>query len=425
MIAARRSEVAPALAALVVRTSEGVPLFVEEVLRSLDSPGAAWRTGVPLPAGVRGLIQERLASLDGESRRALEIASAIGRSFTLGLVSVLAPGADVHELVERAVTADLVERHAPGRYLFSHALIRESLYRDIAGGPRARLHAAILEAFEAQQAEATLPERAHHALRAAPVIGVQRAVACALEAAAVATRAHAHEDAADLLQRALAVLDMAPADAALRAEVVALLDQARGREETALVAPAPRAAASKAPEQVPALALSCEGDLWTVRLGPAVVRLKDSRGLQMLAQLVERPDEEIHTLTLSAAAEREGPRHGDSGEVLDREAISAYRERIAEVEEEQREAEAWNDAARVERARSELELLRAELSRAVGLGDRPRRAGADAERARVNCQRRIRDAMRRIAEQDALCGRHLLRAVRTGTFCVYRPAQAQ
>jgi hypothetical protein len=78
--------------------------------------------------------------------------------------------------------------------------------------------------------------------------------------------------------------------------------------------------------------------------------------------------------------------------------------------------------ARVESARSEAEFLRAELSRAVGLGGRSRKSGADTERARVNCQRRIRDAMKRIGEQDAGMGKHLLLSVKTGTFCVYEPS---
>jgi hypothetical protein len=39
----------------------------------------------------------------------------------------------------------------------------------------------------------------------------------------------------------------------------------------------------------------------------------------------------------------------------------------------------------------------------------------------VNVQRRLRDAVRRIAQQDPELGRHLERSVRTGTFCRYEP----
>jgi hypothetical protein len=57
----------------------------------------------------------------------------------------------------------------------------------------------------------------------------------------------------------------------------------------------------------------------------------------------------------------------------------------------------------------------------VGLGGRSRRSGSDAERARVNVQRRLRDALRRIAELNPEIGRHLEDSVRTGTFCQYSP----
>jgi hypothetical protein len=39
----------------------------------------------------------------------------------------------------------------------------------------------------------------------------------------------------------------------------------------------------------------------------------------------------------------------------------------------------------------------------------------------VNVQRRLKDAIRRIAEHDAALGRDLDATVRTETYCVYRP----
>ena len=47
---------------------------------------------------------------------------------------------------------------------------------------------------------------------------------------------------------------------------------------------------------------------------------------------------------------------------------------------------------------------------------------AIAERARVNVQRRLKDAIRRIGELDPQLGEYLGWTVRTGTFCSYRPA---
>ena len=89
------------------------------------------------------------------------------------------------------------------------------------------------------------------------------------------------------------------------------------------------------------------------------------------------------------------------------------------------EAEAWNDPARLARARAESDALRTELARAVGLGGRVRRAGAAAERARINVQRRIADAIHRIQERDAALGQHLSRAIRTGAYLSYLAERAR
>ena len=80
-----------------------------------------------------------------------------------------------------------------------------------------------------------------------------------------------------------------------------------------------------------------------------------------------------------------------------------------------------NDPARAARARAEREALADELARGVGLGGRERVAGAAAERARVNVQRRLKDALDRIAAADPALGKHLARSIKTGTFCSYEP----
>jgi hypothetical protein len=420
LVAASASSVPAPVVDLIFHTSEGVPLFVEEILRTLGSPDGAWRTGAPIPAGVRAAIRDRLVRLEEHTRRELELASVVGATFTLALVGVVSasPADQVHAHVERAVEAAVLERLAPGRYAFTHGLLREALYRDIAGGRRARLHAVIFEALSQGRVEAPIATHAHHALRAAPVIGVGRAVKVAMAAAAAASAVHAFEDAHDILARALAVTDVAPTDGALRQELAAALEEARRRVGT--VATGDPTVAAPAARCTSRIEMTAEGDVWVVRFGPDVVRVKDSRGVQMLSRLIARPGDEVHALDLGApaGAERAG---GDAGEVLDRQAIVAYRERIQDAEEELREAEAWSDAGRVERCRAELEVLRSEIARAVGLGGRSRRAGSDAERARINVQRRLREAVERVAALHADAGTHLRRSIRTGAFCSYVP----
>jgi len=178
----------------------------------------------------------------------------------------------------------------------------------------------------------------------------------------------------------------------------------------------------------PALvALTLEGEFWTVTSADGKTsRLKDSLGMQYLARLVAAPGREIHVLDL-VGQQRVGDDGatavdaGDAGELLDADAKADYRRRVDDLREALAEAEGWGDGARAGRLRAELELLTAELARAVGLGGRARRAGSAAERARSAVQRRIKNALARIGEADPGLEAALTRAIRTGTFCVFRP----
>jgi len=174
------------------------------------------------------------------------------------------------------------------------------------------------------------------------------------------------------------------------------------------------------------LTMTAEGDVWVLSYGGRVLRLRASRGLAMLARLVAEPGREIHVLDLggggsAGAGEAPGIDTGDAGPLLDAQARASYRDRYQDLEQEIAEAEADNDPARAAKARAERELLADELARGVGLGGRERRAGAASERARVNVQRRLKDALDRVTAADPDLGRHLSRSVRTGTFCVYEP----
>ncbi len=209
--------------------------------------------------------------------------------------------------------------------------------------------------------------------------------------------------------------------------------------------PPPRngAESAAAPEGMPAeqgssgptATLRLEGEIWTVT-GTETVRLKDRKGLQYLATLLERPDVEVHAIDLvngpvDAQARGRGADTsngelavsdgGDAGALLDPEAKAAYRERVVELREDLEEAERFHDVERASRLREELDFIGAELARAVGLGGRDRRASSAAERARVNVTRAIRGAVKAIAEHDGRLGHHLERSVRTGVFCAYQP----
>jgi len=215
-----------------------------------------------------------------------------------------------------------------------------------------------------------------------------------------------------LLEEALAI--------ARRIEMPGLEEDCRlalaGTERPALSTPDAREPAQPRAGRVEARR---DGDTWIVTWGGPPCRIRDSRGVRMLARLLEQPGAEVHVLDLAGG--EEAVDGGDAGEVLDEAARAAYRARLEDLGAELEEAESFHDPGRAEKARGERDALRAELARAVGLDGRTRRQGRAAERARVNVQRRIADALRRIQELTPELGRYLSMTVRTGTYCAYEP----
>jgi len=191
-----------------------------------------------------------------------------------------------------------------------------------------------------------------------------------------------------------------------------------------------------------------EGEYWSVGSGRKSSRLKDTKGLGYLAHLLRHPAVEFHVLDLvgGIAGRHEEdeinqlarglPRGdddlekagihlgslGDAGEMLDDQAKAAYRRRLSELHEELDEAKELGNVDHAERAEQEIEALTKELSRAVGLGGRNRRAASASERARQSVTKTIKAVLERIAESDAELGDLLSRSITTGTFCSYRPA---
>lgn len=165
-------------------------------------------------------------------------------------------------------------------------------------------------------------------------------------------------------------------------------------------------------------ALLCpSGSGWVLEYGGRRAVLPDLKGLHDLRRLLERPGEDLHCLDL-AGRRAEG---FGSDEVLDGEARSAIRARLAELRSDLDEAEEQGDPARAEAARAEIQRLAEALAQALGLGGRGRRLGDAAERARSTVTQRLRLALERCAAAHPRLGRHLANSLSTGHFCSYRP----
>ena len=189
----------------------------------------------------------------------------------------------------------------------------------------------------------------------------------------------------------------------------------------------PISSAGATPTQVDSATFQLEGEYWTISYEGRVHRLRDSKGLRVLARLLANPGRPYSSLDLERMgatgdeATARAAASGDAGELLDDEARRAYRIRLTELAEAIEDAETLGKADQAGSLREEKEFLTRELSRALGLGGRSRRAGSVAERARLNVTRAVKASLQHIATADAELAAHLGSTVHTGVVCTYSP----
>ena len=211
------------LARAVHAETEGNPFFVGQVLRHLSETGALrvedgrWvvtdRRGVGIPEGVREVIGKRLSQLADATNDVLSVAAVIGRQFDNRLLTE-ASGLDadrVLDALEEAEASRLVVAlpgHDDSR-TFAHALVRSTLYEEIATTRRLRIHRRVAQALEARAARGApcLEELAHHCCESAALGDVASALQWSRAAAQAAFDRLAYEAAASQYERALNVLD--------------------------------------------------------------------------------------------------------------------------------------------------------------------------------------------------------------------------
>jgi class 3 adenylate cyclase/tetratricopeptide (TPR) repeat protein len=147
---------------LILSKGEGNPFFIEEVIRMLVERGALERRGadwvavapveqVDIPTTLHGLLLARVDRLPDAAKRALRVASVIGRRFSPDLLEEVLRGEGVGDelaaleaagLVRIAVTTPALE------YEFRHALVHEAAYDSLLKQERRRLHRAVGETLE-------------------------------------------------------------------------------------------------------------------------------------------------------------------------------------------------------------------------------------------------------------------------------------
>ena len=203
------------LAVYLQSRAEGNPLFLGELLRSLEgtvlvqADAGGWTlaslASIQVPILLRQVIDTRLARL-GAADDLLAVAAIIGQVVPLALwatVSATDEGA-LLPIIERAVEARVFEATADGLAVhFAHALIRQALYESILPPRRRAWHRVIGEALAAHQGAPDPDVVAYHFQQA----GDPRAADWLTRAGERAQRAFAWGTAAQRFEAALALLE--------------------------------------------------------------------------------------------------------------------------------------------------------------------------------------------------------------------------
>jgi tetratricopeptide (TPR) repeat protein len=171
------------LRAAVMEKAEGVPLFVEEVTKTLLDLGVLRRENggyrmvkrideVSVPETIQGIIMARLDRLGEDGKRTVQLASVIGRQFLKRLLERIAGLTDQMEglLAELKALEIIYEQGLlpEPAYIFKHAVIQDVAYQSLLVQRRKVLHRAVGNAIEELFADRLAEhheELAHHFLQ--------------------------------------------------------------------------------------------------------------------------------------------------------------------------------------------------------------------------------------------------------------------
>jgi DNA-binding SARP family transcriptional activator len=256
--------------------TEGNPLFIVETLRHLLAEEAADNrqnrlarltqqlnadtrsTAAPLPPQILTILRARLDQLSPIAYSLAEIASVIGRSFTIQLLQQVSdlPEAGLITAVDELWQRRIIRDQADELYDFSHGKLRQVAYQAISPARRRWLHGRVAQAL----ADAHLSPNASLAGRIAfhyEAAGqAELAFTSHRQAAQLARQVYASQEALFHLQHAIGLRDRVPAATANLATLYTQLgeahtslgqhDEARHAFTTALnalpaAAPLPRA----------------------------------------------------------------------------------------------------------------------------------------------------------------------------------------
>ena len=153
----------PEIKSLIYGQSEGNPLYMEEIIRSLIDDGIITRkehrliisdriSSTMIPGTINDVLMSRIDKLEEDARTMVRVASVIGRHFYHKiLVQVIRNETAVNRILEQLTRTQLIRqshRAEEVEYLFKHALIHQAAYNTILPGQRKELHLKVGRAIE-------------------------------------------------------------------------------------------------------------------------------------------------------------------------------------------------------------------------------------------------------------------------------------
>ena len=177
--------------------AEGNPFYILQLLKSGAGTGPA--EGIA-PRAPRSVVAQHLRSLSPDGLRLLQVASVLGRDFSVAQVAAMT-GSAASGLLDAVAEAMLAEMlvEVPAGLAFRHDLLRQAVYEGLPASARVALHRDAAEALRRTGASA-VKVAGHLAIGAAP--GDESAIAAMQQAVGELTPASPGA-AADLALRAL------------------------------------------------------------------------------------------------------------------------------------------------------------------------------------------------------------------------------
>jgi len=208
-------ETSPELLAFVLRCSEGNPLLANQVVRMLLDQNAVryehGRWGVraesdaKLPSALTGVVDRRLERLSPETRRILNTAAVIGRTFDIDLAIAAGAGTEnemldaVDEAIAHAVIEPSIDASGRGSiFTFTHGLLVDAVRRAINPRRLIRIHERIAQAMELRTPENAAAIATHYDQAGIPAKAYRHAMAAGNAALAI----YAHGDARQFFELA-------------------------------------------------------------------------------------------------------------------------------------------------------------------------------------------------------------------------------